>query len=82
MRQDRGEALAKQGGRMIPDLGGRLVDAPRRLFAHRMPLVQHPVHRGNADAGLGCYICNGRTCAHGGYLRGMQPLMQSKNDGF
>ena len=54
---------------MIADGVGRIIDAPRRLLAHRQAAVQHPVDGGNADArGLG-KIGNGRPSGHRSLLR-------------
>jgi hypothetical protein len=56
--------LPDQRGGMIADVLRRLEDPARRLLAHTGAAVEHPVHRGHADARRGGDICNGRTLRH------------------
>ena len=64
LRRIRIEPLADQGGGMKADLLRRLQHAPRRLLAHGVPPVQHPVDGRHRDAGRPRQVGDGRPAAH------------------
>ena len=64
LRQILLQPLLDQAGGVIADRVGGLIDAARRFLAHRQPAVEHPVDRGDADAGAFRQIRNGRPLGH------------------
>ena len=65
LRQILPHPLLDQAGGVIADRVGGLIDAARRFLAHRQPAVEHPVDRGDADAGASRQIGDGRPLGHG-----------------
>ena len=64
LRQILLQPLPDQAGGVIADRVGGFVDAARGFLAHRQAAVEHPVDRGDADAGGFRQIGNGRPLGH------------------